>query len=161
MRDLVKMILRGLDGTGNGSGTCRGLKGDVYLAFSGVESMRIEGFVVTEPGEPDEVLAWVPLASPEKSAEAPTLAGALKLYPHALAVARQPRRESPYALRVGDGRPVPRWMYGLKCVPLTRAWDGRWVEVSPFTEDLFTAMASSPKARKWLAGRASGQPSQP
>lgn len=153
MRDLVAMILKGLDG----GGACRGLKADVYLAFSGVKRLHIEGFLVTEPGARDGVIAFVPVSDPEgpPATPSPTMAAAMAMYPYALAVARSPRHPSEHAIHFCDKRALPRWLFGLKCVPLTRPWDGRWVEATPFCAEVFGALAASPLARAWLERQAS------
>ena len=153
MRDLVAMILKGLDG-----GPCRGLKGDVFLAFTGVTKLHIAGFLVTRCGEPNDVLAFLPLDAgaprQSRSGERSSLPWVTGLYARALAVARDPGHESEHAIHFSDERPLPRWVYGLRCVPMTRPWDGRFVELVPFSGDLFEAMASNAKARAWIERQA-------
>jgi hypothetical protein len=145
MRDLVALIMKGLE-----AGPCRGLKGDVYLAFTGVTKLHIAGFLVTDPGDPDGVIAFLPLDAGAAAKAARRTSGVTELYARALAVARNPRHESEHAIHFSDDRPLPRWVYGLRCVPMTTPWDGRFVELVPFSGDLFEAMASSVKARSWL-----------
>jgi hypothetical protein len=137
---------------------------DIYLACSGTPRLRLSGFLVTRKRDPNTLVAFCPLAP-----DATRSPGAL-----ALELGRQLRiagriSEHPHdaddavdaigLTSIGsEDRPVPYWIYGLSCVPLTRDWDGNFVHPRPFCATLFTGLASQPSAVDWLRRRQSASP---
>lgn len=129
---------------------------DIYLAYEGVQKLTPAGFVLTEKGNADALVAYCPLTcdpdAPDK-VFIPELFRQLKI---AIRLAEHPEaaRDADDAVWLGwigsDDRPVPQWIYGLRCDPLTYDWDGNFVQLRPFCPSLFSAMAGQPKAAEWL-----------
>jgi hypothetical protein len=132
---------------------------DIYLAYEGVQRLMPVGFMLTEKGERDALVAYCPLSydgdAPDHAFAAELLRG-LKI---AVRISENPAsaRDDDAALWLGwvgvEDRPVPQWIYALRCDPLKHDWDGNFVRFRPFCPHLFAAMAAQPKAAAWLRRR--------
>ena len=135
---------------------CIGGDCDIHLACSGTPRLRLSGFLVTRKRDVNTLVAFCPF-----SPDAMRSPGAL-----ALELGRQLRIAARLSGKPHDAdgavdaiglasmgseeRPVPHWVYGLSCVPLTRDWDGNFLHPRPFCATMLTGLASQPKAIHWL-----------
>jgi hypothetical protein len=129
---------------------------DIYVAYDGVHKFRPVGFILTEKGNADALVAYCPLGCDADVPDKQLVAELVRQLKIAVCVAEQPEtaRERDDVVWLGwvgsDDRPVPQWIYGLKCSPLSYGWDGEFVQLRPFCPHLFGAMARQPKAAAWL-----------
>src|SRR4051812_10705804 len=135
------------------------LSHDIYLAYADGCGCRFAGFLVSEFGNIDGVIAHCPV-------------------PADLAVGsgmwrREVRRQKAIAVRIAnsslvhrlpvdaiwlnnrgeDSREVPSWVFSLCCVPVTFSWDGQLMRPRPFCPKLFESMAMQPQAPRWIIER--------
>jgi hypothetical protein len=123
------------------------LNADVYLAFSDAPRMRLAGFLVSRKGSIHQVVAYCPLmltASNRRGRrfdhrlrneidrqieQARTIASAPDLFTgseSAILLARKGTEDCP----------MPRWVYGLTCIPVSRPWNGNFLNPTPFCASL-------------------------
>jgi hypothetical protein len=129
---------------------------DIYLAYEGVQRLAPVGFVLTEKGSRDAVIAYSPLGCDDDVSDKEFVRELFHQLKIAVRLAEAPEtaRDADDAVWLGwigsDDRPAPQWLYGLRCDPLTYDWDGNFVQLRPFCPQLFEAMARQPKAAAWL-----------
>jgi hypothetical protein len=130
--------------------------GDLYLCYGDAPRARVRGILVTERGDINAVIAYCPL-SPEAPLTAKLPGRALaRQFRIASRIAERPSLADDAVDAIGlrsagtNGRPMPHWVYGLSCVPVSRPWDGMFMHPRPFCPVLFEAMASQSKAKQWL-----------
>src|SRR5688572_14343968 len=129
---------------------------DIHLACSGTPRLKLSGFLVTLCRDIDALVAFCPLAPDamrSPGALALELGRQLRI---AARLSEQPEDADGAVDAIGlasmgsEERPVPHWVYGLSCVPLTRDWDGDFLHPRPFCATMLTGLASQPKAVEWL-----------
>jgi len=135
---------------------------DIYLACSGTPRLRLSGFLVTRKRDVNTLVAFCPL-SPDAARSPGALALELgRQLRIAARISEQPHDADGAVDAIGlastgsDERPVPYWVYGLSCVPLTRDWDGNFLHPRPFCATMLTGLASQPGAIEWLQRNQAG-----
>ena len=129
---------------------------DIYLAYSGVPKLQLNGVLIAKRGDIDSLIAYCPI-SPGLPGHRNNLKQEIsRQLEAAQRIAAAPDAaehvEGAILLRswIQRSRPIPHWVYGLSCVPLTREWTGAFIHPRPFCPVLFEAMLVQPAARKWL-----------
>lgn len=113
-----------------------GAEGDVYMAFIGSGPLHLSGFLVTAKSSINEVIAHCPVeinhARPRESHR--QMRKQLEL---ARSIAENPKLadEMDEVISLGrlvrDGRPIPRWVYALACIPLSYPTNGEFLYATP------------------------------
>jgi hypothetical protein len=137
---------------------------DVYLAYQGCP-LRLVGILVAGKGSIDRVIAFCSTTpGPDRTGSDDWYRNVLLQLDIAAAIASRPETAREVAgtgwlgyVGCGD-QPVPPWLYGIACIPLTRTWDGAFVRPTPFCPELFGRMAAQPQAMRWIADRTFAAP---
>jgi hypothetical protein len=139
---------------------------DIYLSFSGSPRMQFAGFLVTEKGNPDALIAYCPMQPGVRVHGKKWRREVVRQLRIAIRLATCPQdaEDTVDAIYLGwiagGEKPVPNWVYGLNCTPLKENWNGNFLHPRPFCPSLFECMASRPQAVQWLkreqAKRAAG-----
>ncbi len=130
---------------------------DLHVAYEGSTELRLAGFIVSEAGSLDRLLAFCPLSA---GLEVASTLWRLEIH-RQLARARS-LCQTKYIVKPGGDfvwlgfvneptTAIPRWIYSLSCVPVEPEWTGKIRCPSPFCPELFARMASQPAASVWLA----------
>jgi len=125
-----------------------GIDADVYLAFIGSGRLQLSGFLVTAKSNINEVIAHCPVDADPRHPKASHrhIHQQLEL---ARRIAQNPRLadEEDEAISLGrlirSGRPVPRWVYALACIPLSYQNNGEFMYATPYCACLLGALKSS------------------
>jgi hypothetical protein len=129
------------------------VKRDIYLALSGGISLQLTGYLVTEAGDVDRVIAYCPVTPTDPSHMRQLMARQLR---NARRVARGLMEKDEDNLEVlwlrhpNGPLPMPPWVYGLTCIPLSGKWDGEFRHPCPFSSAMMERMARQPEAMRWL-----------
>jgi len=122
-----------------------GLSADVYLAFIGSGPLQLSGFLVTAKGDINAVIAHCPVSIDARDAK-----GSYRNIHEQLQLARK-IAENPQRVEemddvvalirlVRNGRPIPRWVYALACIPLSYRSSGDFLYPTPFCARLAAAL---------------------
>ena len=128
----------------------------IYIAYAGSTALRLSGFLVADRVSFGHPTAFCPLQ--------PGLEPACTLWRldvnRQLTIAAEIAAHGQAAKSFGgviwfredDGtvKAIPRWIYGIACVPVDANWDGVLMYPRPFCPELFLNMAAQPEARQWL-----------
>jgi hypothetical protein len=131
-------------------------KCDIYLAFTGACDLVANGFLVTEKSNFNRMIAYCPLPPGIGASDKRFSLELERQLRTALRIAQQPDSAELAVDAIWLGwpldhpRPIPHWIFGLSCRPLTHPWDGRFMHPKPFCSNLFQTMAEQPSARAWL-----------
>jgi hypothetical protein len=125
-----------------------GIGADVYLAFIGSGRLQLSGFLVTAKSNMNDIIAHCPVDTSPKHPKASYghIHQQLEL---ARRIAQNPRLadEEDEAISLGrlirSGRPVPRWVYALACIPLSYENDGQFMYATPYCARLMGALKGS------------------
>lgn len=135
---------------------CGATEHRIYLALQGTETLEIGGYLVTEQESVDRVIAFCPVHQTQRISLRKELARQL------WAARRVARREvtadsdDPGILWLrheAGPLPMPSWVYGLACIPLTGRWNGQFETPCPFCPTVMARMAAQPEAIWWLRDR--------
>jgi hypothetical protein len=147
-------LLAELLGEANGGDTR--MQYEIYLALHGTASLEIGGYLVTEKGSVDRVVAFCPV-KPVCSGELRTeLARQLEPARRVAAGELNADADDPAILWLRHDAgplPIPLWIYSLACIPLAGDWDGRFQTPCPFSPAVMERMAAQPEAMAWLRKR--------
>jgi hypothetical protein len=127
---------------------------DIHVAYTGTPTLSLCGFLITARGDLDHLIAFCPLSSARRGGT--STCDLLRQLKIAVRLARHPDSAATAVdaielLTAGtEARPVPHWIYGLSCAPLTRHWDGVLLHPRPFCPVMFNSMAHRPEAARWL-----------
>ncbi len=124
------------------------LKADVYLAFIGSGPLQLSGFLVTAKSDINAVIGLCPVAIDRKDPK-----GSYSRIHEQLQLARR-IAEDPWLADKSDdvvslnrmireGRPIPRWVYALACIPLSYPTDGQFLYPTPFCARMAAALTPS------------------
>jgi hypothetical protein len=124
-----------------------GIDADVYMAFIGSGRLQLSGFLVTAKSDINRVIAHCPVTLERNSTRSSSrhIHGQLQL---AQKIAENPRLADEtddvvsFSRLARAGRPIPRWVYALACIPLTYATDGQFLYPTPFCPQLDAELTS-------------------
>lgn len=126
---------------------------DIYLALSGGASLQLSGYLVTEAGDIDRVIAYCPIIpfdpSEMRSAMARQLRNARRIA-RGLMEKADDDMEVLWLSHASGPMPVPPWVYGLTCIPMSGKWDGEFRYPCPFSPAMMERMARQPEAARWI-----------
>src|SRR5687768_10442766 len=136
-------------GEGSGDGAT------VYLAYSDAPTLRIRGFLITEAGNINALIAYCPICPGwpgHRTNPGEEILHQLRLAQKIAAAPFESHAEGALWLKSCgyDNRSVPHWIYGLSCRPLNPEWDGQFLHPRPFCPALFGEMAKQPTAAAWI-----------
>jgi hypothetical protein len=129
---------------------------DIYLAYSATMSVQFAGYLVTEVGNMDGLIAFCPISSDVCIASAQWFKDVAAQLSVALAVVRRELDPEHHhnviwlEKLISHSREVPSWIYSLACAPINFTWDGQYRYPRPFCPRLFEALARQPEAVTWL-----------
>jgi len=124
------------------------LKADVYLAFIGSGPLQLSGFLVTAKSDINGVIAHCPVTVERNNPKASfrQIHDQLQL---ARKIAEDPRLADEWddvislSRIIRAGRPVPRWVYALACIPLSYPTDGQFLYPTPFCPRMAAVLTPS------------------
>ena len=128
---------------------------EIHLALHGTESLEIGGYLVTEKGSVDRVIAFCPVRLLEPGDLRKELSRLLRVARRVARGTITADSDDPRILwfRHESGPlPVPLWIYALACIPLSGEWDGRFQTPCPFCPMVMERLAAQPEAIAWLKG---------
>ena len=152
MQETDKSRYRGLIGFANDEeqlalpieGMADDAQRDIHLALSGVSSLQIAGYLVTERGEIDDVVAFCPVVANGAESIREAMARQLRIVRE---VARGRFNDGQCDMDIlwlkhsSGPMPIPIWLYGLSCIPLKGQWDGEFRHPCPFSPVVQKRMA--------------------
>jgi hypothetical protein len=131
------------------------LRSDIFLAYSSTPHLDLIGFLVSSFNSLNDLIAICPFARPHDHF-VPNENDVLRQLKIAIRISVAAQNEGvgvdAIDLRSSGSNPriIPKWVYGLSCIPLTRQWLGELLHPEPFCPQLFAAMAGQPRAAEWL-----------
>lgn len=131
------------------------LSNDVWMAYTGISSLRFAGFLVTERRNLNKPFAFCPIGGGLEPGSSLWRRDVRRQFLLACRSAASKSQSPPIdAVNLSTGQAdtdeVQPWLYGLSCVPLSFPWDGKLKRPRPFCPKMFTEMAAQPEARHWL-----------
>jgi len=124
-----------------------GVEADVYMAFIGSGPLQLSGFLVTAKSDINAVIALCPVTIERNDSK-----GSYKRIHEQLQLARKIAEDPRAADDSGDvislarmvraGRPIPRWVYALACIPLSYSTDGQFLYPTPRCPSMIAALTS-------------------
>jgi hypothetical protein len=129
---------------------------DIYRSYAGTHQMRFDGFLVTGKGDINQLVAYCPLAPGAERDRSTLLKEVARQFRIATRIADDPQSAEEAIDAIGlvhagtAMRPVPYWVFSLRCLPLLRRPNEKYLYPRPFCPAMFEAMASQPKAIAWL-----------
>jgi len=147
-REVARKLLERLKG-------CSELRADIFLTYSSTPQLQLVGFLVSSFNSINDLIAICPFA-PAHDQFALNENDILRQLKIAIRISIAAPEEGVGAdaidlrSRGSNLRVIPKWVYGLSCIPLTKEWSGELLHPEPFCPQLFAAMAGQPRAAEWL-----------